>query len=553
MKLNSTLSLLALFCFASQAAQYQVIELGLGDEGAQSFADHVNSSGDVYSRTTGYFNPPIDLSLLDFESETLKSGLTDIDAAMAGMFNAEDYTFLYSLIEAGQNNFFVQQLGSSKVFISNGSDNLHVAGLDQQAVNFSGLTHSVETEVRSSNQLGNLVGVSTDPFYTLTYTNEENTQIDYVLNDFSTRGFVQMGTEVMELVPEVNLLGGISIANDINNGLQVAGMESIQVNEVLQEAKDNCDNDEERGDVPIESCYRGLMLGTGFSNNFLQRGVIWQLDELGTVISKTQLGIMFLPEEDDDRFYSSLASSVNDNGIAVGTSQLREDNAITTQAVIFDSDQVIDFIDRDEYFSSTAVSINNNNLIAGHGSVVINGATRTKLYIHDYNSGETRFPQDFFQSSAAIARDINNRNQVVGDAEVEGTLVDNRRREGFLYDYNTDNFVNINALLVCDSPYRIVQANSINDAGQIAATALVIQPRRDITGEVVLDENGQEIQEEVPIAVRLDPIDGEIDNCEEEEVLLERQGASLHSMFMLLLGWILVFRNIKLHINMADK
>ena len=62
-----------------------------------------------------------------------------------------------------------------------------------------------------------------------------------------------------------------------------------------------------------------------------------------------------------------------------------------------------------------------------------------------------------------------------------------------MYDINEDNFQNVNDLLACDTPYTIVQANDINDANEISATAVIFRERRNIVGEIDLDDQGNVI------------------------------------------------------------
>ncbi|MDP5039898.1 MAG: DUF3466 family protein, partial [Paraglaciecola sp.] len=102
-----------------------------------------------------------------------------------------------------------------------------------------------------------------------------------------------------------------------------------------------------------------------------------------------------------------------------------------------------------------------------------------------------------------------------------------RRTEGFLYDYRNNLFVGLNSLLECNSPYTISQANAINDDNEIAATALVTGPARDITGAIILDDLGAETEVDYVVAVKLVPISGgSIDNCDAYEEEVVRQGAS---------------------------
>jgi hypothetical protein len=102
--------------------------------------------------------------------------------------------------------------------------------------------------------------------------------------------------------------------------------------------------------------------------------------------------------------------------------------------------------------------------------------------------------------------------------------------------------VNINNLLSCDSPYDIITAKDINDAGQISATAIMQATSYDEKGEQVLDENGNAVMIDVARAVLLNPISGEEEDCGDFEDKVERQGASLNVLSLLSLFGLITFR-----------
>ena len=78
---------LAAFAFSAlaismaNAAQYNVVELEANNKGLNVFPSDINASGEISVNVATPFNPPIDASLLNFESQTLIDGLTDIEAA----------------------------------------------------------------------------------------------------------------------------------------------------------------------------------------------------------------------------------------------------------------------------------------------------------------------------------------------------------------------------------------------------------------------------------------------------------------------------------------
>ena len=139
-------------------------------------------------------------------------------------------------------------------------------------------------------------------------------------------------------------------------------------------------------------------------------------------------------------------------------------------------------------------------------------------------------PDSYFLGASSTARAINNNGSFVGEGEVETHNDDAnnpRRREAYVYNIEQELLYNLNALTECNSPYTIVEARDINDDNVIAATALVKQDRRDAKGEVMLDENGNTLREDVVRSIVLEPIPGgEIEECPTEDVKVVRKGAS---------------------------
>lgn len=86
-KLTAALSLALLVVPVSQAAKYRVVELPVADKGQASFPSAINGDGNITVNVSNPFNVPIDLELLDFESDALINGLTDVEAASNGNFN----------------------------------------------------------------------------------------------------------------------------------------------------------------------------------------------------------------------------------------------------------------------------------------------------------------------------------------------------------------------------------------------------------------------------------------------------------------------------------
>ncbi len=542
-----------IFSHSVHAAVYEVVEIPTQNIALNSFAASINDTGDIALVTTGVFNPPIDLSLLDFESEILINGLTDLEGAQNGNFNAEDLTFISSFI-AGQVSNTGQQIASSQSYLANagtlsGDDIVFIPAFDEVDPDLNSFTRSIDTRVREVNNQGVMVGTSEGKFGKVVYTNEAETEITYTLQSFGQRGFVSIGGTNYGLEPGVETVGAISEGFDVNNNLLVAGYETLDPTEARVTAEANCQDDEVRGDIPVELCLQNL-INAGVLSAFQLRGALWQFNEQGEVLSKESLGLHITPEEDDTRVHISRALSVNDNGVAVGEAtdfyQDDEDRP-RTFAAIFQNGEVTGFTDHEEYFNSIAIAINNNNLVIGQATKNISGFSRTKFFIYDIDSETTTFPEDFFPGSASVARAINENNLVVGEGEVDASFNVPRRGHGFLYDIEAGTFQDLNDLVSCTSPYTIVQANSINSSNQIAATAIVHRQVFDILGEGRVDDNGDPVTEDLIVSVLLDPVtNGQIDDCNGEEPPPEEENQERSSgsfaWFSLFIGMMVIVR-----------
>lgn len=534
------LSLSFLTIQTAHGAQYKVVELPITDLGKSSFPSAINNSGDVAVNLQSSYNPPIDINLIDWDSSTIINNLTNIEAAESGDFNIYDYTYLYSYITGNSESLFFQQVASYNAYIATDDSADQVPGFDTIDFSTNNYTNSVTTQIKSINDFGYAVGSSQDVFYTIDYTNENSQDLTYVVNDFYSRGFAQIGRKTVGLPPPDTTAGGLSVAYDINANNQIAGVGTAETIESLQTSVDDCMNEDERGDRPEEACLRSvsITLGSDVSSYSQLRGIIWQVDDKGNVTDTYTLGMLITPSSDDSAIYSSTAVAINDYGVAVGQSPnyYQDTSSLTTAAAIYINGKVMTINADDEVYSSTAKDINNDNLVVGYASRNIDGSSVNRFFVHDIDADLTTYPDGFFNSSASVATSINNQGMVVGYAQAEAT-VGTRRNEGFLYDYHNNIFSGINRLLECNSAYTITQANAINDDNEIAATAVVKGPQRNIKGEIATDSSGAQIEVDYVVAVKLVPIrGGSVDNCDAyEEEELPRQGASVS--WLLLIGF----------------
>lgn len=549
-----TLSLLAT---SVQAATYQVVELASNSKGLNNFGQSINENGDTLSYVQASFNPKIDVSLLDLtDNPTLTDSLSDLDGVRNGNINSEDLVIIYNYLRARNTDNISQKIGSYASYLTSGNDVTQVAGNDVIVPELdNSLSNSVNTFAFHVNAQGNYVGSGMGPTRKLAYTNNEDTDITYVVRDFWHRGFVNVNGVTIPVLPKELKLGGMSEAKDINDSNLIAGSQSVDLSSGTNTAEANCRNDEQRGDVPVDVCLntaaRGANLasfttdvtpssGRGAAISLNQRATLWQLGDDNQLTEVKVFGLLDTPETSHEDLFFSRAKAVNNQGIAVGEANdyfddNRNSNFIRTFAAVFQGDEVTSFTDQKEYFNSTANDINDNNLIVGHANKNINGFNRSKFYVHDLNTNQTTYPTDFFPGSSSTARGINNQGQVVGDGEVDSALNQNRRRHGFLYNVSNSTFQDLNTLLSCDNRYTIVQGNDINDKGEILATAVINKPRLDITGQVVKDSDGNEQTLDVTVAVKLVPTGGEIEDCSAQQPKVERKGGAIALLSLLLL------------------
>ncbi|GAB2674508.1 DUF3466 family protein [Aliiglaciecola aliphaticivorans] len=533
---------LALSCsmilgFKVYAAQFEVIELPVTELGNSTSPTDINSIGEVTVNLVTKYNPPIDISLLDFDA--LSAYLTDVESAKVGDFNDEDYAFLYSYIQSFAENQLYQQIAAQNAFIATESDSEELHGFDTFDSVTDDYSNSAYVSAQGINDFGYAVGFSHGGFYTVDYINDDIDDVTYVLNDFYVRGFAYIDGDTVDLPPPETTAGGLSYAYDINDSNQVVGFGTTElVSDEFAQSVEDCADDDARADVPEESCLRSLSveLSSSVSTISQSRGIIWQVDERGSVTDTYVLPMLIEPDSDDETIYSSTAVAINDYGVAVGESPAYylDGTTITTAAAIYIDDEA-STINEDEYvYSSTATAINNDNIVVGYASKLVNGSLVNKFFVHDVDADVTEYPDDFYTSANSYATGINDQNMIIGYGDSELTTSGSSRTGAFLYDYRNDIFNEINTLIECNSAYNIVEAHEINDDNIIVATATVTEASRNLSGEIIYDDYGAEVETTRYVAVKLEPISGgSIDNCDALEEEVERQGGSLFWLFLL--------------------
>lgn len=530
----------AAFTSATFAQVYDIEVLPSNNLADNVFAQSIDETGNVTVVTQGLYNQNINLGLLNFNDPIFISLLTDVDAARTGNFNETDYlTIIQGIRLNTQSNSAVsQKLANFRSFQFDGQSNQEIQAFDEVTQDTQGLTRSNEVIARDSEAGTFFVGSSSDVFDTVVFTNQQAVRTDFVINDFRNIAFVQVGNQARALLPPDQTLGGFSDAYAINNSLQVAGSGTVDVNALVDFAVQNCANPDTRGDLPESFCRWRLQYPAGGFNqdgsaipsiisttagNTEVRAIIWSIDGNGNVVD---LEVFPLADEDQTSPLRGFAEArdINDIGVAVGFSG----RGGVRQAASFSNSQTDLILPSDEFPVSQAFAINNNNNVTGTIVEVIENRAINRMFVTNLETQEVFLPTGFFSSSTTLPRDMNNQDLIVGQGEVVSSVSNSNDRQAFIYDINSQEFTNLNALIECESPYTLINAVGINDNGDIAVTARASVPVRNARGEDVLDQTGARTFRDGVVALKLRPIpNGQPANCNDDNSNFERQGASI--------------------------
>ncbi|MBY6063081.1 DUF3466 family protein [Pseudidiomarina sediminum] len=420
------------------------------------------------------------------------------------------------------------------------------------------------------------VGWGTAPyrFIEFTYTAGEGEDEKEITTTFSERDFTRQAiwtdgvtTRTYE-APEQSYLGGESVMMDINDHNVAVGYVSTGLSPQAVEFAESCQTSVDEGTAtrPVNICmwqrwhnlsnavatnlqdyYSRLTIGTNQSI-YDMRAIVWQLDGSGNVISSQQYEPLMersqVEDQEDSADFSTYAYAVNNNGIAVGQSWTYYEGEPAPSRrikmpVVFIDGETRAITDSNEYYWGSATDINDNNQVVGFLIKRIQGVQRYVGFMYDIDTDTFNELPGFFVGSSTIPTAINNAGEIVGTAEIEPTLSNQRRRVGFFYaSAETDaNFINLNDAVGCEAGVFIATADGINNNSEIVATNVQPIERTDTDGTVYTEQVGQMIV--------LDPTGGEISNCSEEETRVERQGASTGIVGMLgmfLIGGLITLR-----------
>ena len=553
----------ALGLTAVNAATYRIIDKGDVDNLKFTYAQQFNNSGEMAVSGTNYYNFPVqyeyldedDFQAIELAAERLHESvfgindLEDYDAMVAGDPTANDLYWVVKYLQDKGTSPTYQKVGNASAMVNLSGQTESVTIFDKPFEETGDLTLSTTDYINGITHVGWIFGNGSAPYLPKSFVNSTETEITYFHRDFTTRGYFSPdgGTTIIEVLPPTeqtdnpdrhyggeSALLGMSDSSNYAVGYASVGLDEDKVEFIEKTDEGGCNDPVVLADLPLEVCIQGQLDGM-----YDLDAALWTISG-NNEISVESLGILVEPHIDDPRTYSSVAQAVNDHGVAVGYSHgwvnEQETNPEWNEprslyGVIFKDGKVTSFTeDHEEYFESRTYDINNDGIAVGHATTYVNGAARTKAFWVDTNEENPKMvlPESYFKGAAHTARSVNNYGFFVGEGEVEthnDSAQNPRRTEGYIYDINNELVHNLNDLTACGSPYTITEARDINDNNVIAATAVVKADRRDAKGEVMLDENGNVLREDVLRAVILEPIDGEIEECTEEEDFVERQGA----------------------------
>jgi hypothetical protein len=580
----------------SYAAKYEVIEIDETSIG-YTYGGNLNQQTQIAVSGSNAYNFPVQFDYLDdddfnaivnfaFTSKDLVFGLEeieDLDAMKAGNPTANDLAwaklYLESITSRGINlNYEYQIVEDQAAFVNYGD------GSPSQAfcifdTDFDGnpctgaVTRSTVNVIEGITDNDQIFGKATAPYLPMkefinsdgeitdTFVDSNGVERNFWLRQHGERGFFSPdnGISFYSIIPsESRFGGGVSAIIDTNeNGIAV-GYESYQLTpgaqEYLEDDELGCANPDVLANIPYEICQQKVV-----DNMYYLQGIKVKISDSGDVESEP-LGLLVTPHPEDDRSFFSRALAVNNSGVAVGYATGWDNNEVITPtvnerasasyAVVFKEDaegnKTVFDLNQQHYRArsfinySIAHDINDSGIAVGY--TTSEETLVQKFFYVDTSKSDSEveiiLPKDFFGSSQSIAYAINEQGIIVGQGQIEThneSARNPRRTAAFIYDLSSDNpeIIDVNKLLSCDTPYDIITAKDINDAGQISATAIMQATSYDEKGEQILDENGNAVMIDVARAVLLNPIDGEQDDCGDFEEKVERQGAS-SSVFVLL-------------------
>ncbi|WP_230961304.1 DUF3466 family protein [Psychrosphaera haliotis] len=526
------------------AAKYKVIELSVTPDHRQSFGVANNDAGEVLTLGRDSINYPF------YFNDALKSSTLGLITACdisdeeldTEQLDAESADCLK--IQLGANSIYTfsasfQKVGDEKTgYYGSVSDNGILNLVDIVADETGELTRSNIERLSAINNLSVAVGSVSAPYKSDSYTYESGDSTvtsDFFTRDYSLRAVVSSNGETSLIEPTYSVFGGETSGNDISDTGYVAGYDSVGIYGTLEtQINDECSEQS----IPENICAWSLQEQSSDSI-YERRATVWKLGSDNQVAEKQVYELAFTPSDFQVKNFKTVATAVNDSGLAVGYGEYTEsETALATfifdYPLVFSNGETKNILqDNDDYDSGYAVDVNNSNLAVGKVRDILNGVFNDSMFIYDIDKEELITPTLFYKGSETTANSINENGMIVGNGEYEITNATNRRKHGYLYDFNTDTFNDLNDLISCDSEFEVVDAVDINNNNEIVATALKTVKTLDALGNEILDEDGNVEMSQVPVAVLLEPVaGGEVDSCNVEETNYERKGFS-NSIWMI--------------------
>ena len=552
-----TVAVVSTLSFASAADTYNVETIETLNNYRSSVPQSINAGGQIVGVARLPENVEIDFSKVPTRL------LTQIgfDPEAGEELTIAQYEFIVeNLGNYANSSLQAQRIGLNQAFIYNGAS----SEVNAVSATAGQLENSVDSFLYSINNANTAVGVTSAPYELIEheYTNSEDETVteEYFVSEFLTRGIWFNNGESTLVEPEAtDYLGGESAIFDINDSGLAAGYESFALSPAaITRIQETCEDPEVASQSqPLEACVWGIWRNlqnadasnlASFTNRRSRfnrprsgynagrsiydiRAKLWQFDANGQIISQVELPTLEERKSDDDNDFSSYAYAINNNDIAVGQSwTYHPERGAIRMPAIFQNEEAIAVTEDPVYLWGSATDINDSNIAVGHLTKRPAGTLRSYGFYYDVDAGELTILDSFFNGASTVVRSINDNGEMVGTAEVDPTLSQVRARAGFYYDMSaeTPQIINLNNTISCDSEYNIVDANDINENGEIIATALK-------TDEYT-DEEGETQTREILVNIKLDPIDGELNNCTDNEEPVERSGAATGLSSILGLG-----------------
>lgn len=572
----------ALGMSAVNAETYKVFDKGDVSSLKYTYAQQENINGEAAISGTDIYNFPVQYQYLDEDdydaivllaknSHEAVHELSDIENETALRNEnptANDLSWVIRFLRARENNTLYQEVGDVFAMTNFTGQTVLFNVFDEKFAGSDTYTRSTKEYISGITDEGWVYGNASAPYLPLDFTESDGDEVTHWARKFTTRGFFSPdgGASIIEIIPpsetdlpESQRLGGESAILDISESHIAVGYASTSIDQAaidfITDETGGCADPDVLDDLPYSICVQRII-----SSVYNTEAIKWTIDADGIVASEV-LGHLVTPHEDDEREYVNYAQAVNNSGVAVGYAHGWVDENETDPsknesrnfyAVVYKNGEVKDYTDdHGKYFDSRAYDINDLGIAVGHVNTFVNGNKRTKFYHVDTNAENMvmEFPIDFFTGSSSTARAINEKGMIVGEGEYETHNDSNganpRRTHGFLYDMTAKTFTDLNSFLACDSGYTVIEARDINDANEISATALIKVPRRDSKGNLMVDEKGEQLMEDVVRAVTLKPTDGEIEDCSKVEEKIERQGAGFGLTGLVLLMFAGLRRHFK--------